>query len=428
MLDLKNSRVKNLIFQGNFGLEKESLRVTADGQIAQTPHPFMEEKHIVRDFSESQTEINTGVCPTAEAAVKELEDYTQLMHRRLDQMNPKEYLWPNSNPPYIRQEEDIPIAVYGQDEIDKAVYREYLSVRYGRYKMCYSGIHVNFSFGEELIQAGFLASGMQDIREYRDRLYLKLAENLASYGWVVTAITAASADMDGSFFERGVKGKTTFFGMATVRCSELGYWNQFVPILDYSSLASFVKSIRRYCDKGFIAYPSELYYPVRLKPRGENKLEALEEYGVDHIELRNVDLNPLTYAGFDVRDLKFIHLLLIWLINIPRIALSEADQIQVVQNFKNAARFDLNAAYIVSQSGKYATVAEAGRQLIAEMKTFYMMNFMQESHFREIMDILSFEEEKFIYPERRYAAQLHEDFGERFFEKNLEIAKRKQEI
>lgn len=428
MFDLKNSEVKKLIFHGNFGLEKEGLRITGDGKFAKTPHPFMGEKHIVRDFSENQTEINTGVCSTAEEAIEELEYYTQKMHRVLDKLDPKEYLWPNSNPPFIKDESDIPIAIFEGDEIDKAVYREYLSVRYGRYKMAYSGIHVNYSFADELMEAGFRASGLMDYREYKDRLYLKLAENLAAYGWIVTALTAASADMDGSFFERGRKGKTTFFGMATVRCSELGYWNQFIPVFDYTSLSSFIKSIRRYVDKGFIAFPSELYYPVRLKPRGDNNLEALEEHGVDHIELRNVDLNPLTYAGFDVRDLKFIQLFLIWLVSIPRHALSEADQVQIGQNFKNAARYDLGSAHIVFQNGSYATVEEAGRNVFAQMKAFYYMNFSGSEHdVQAIMDILTFEEEKLIYPENRYAWRLHHDFEENFFEKNLEIAKKKQE-
>ena len=429
MFDLKNSDVKKLIFKGNFGLEKESLRITADGKFAQSRHPFMGEKHIVRDFSENQTEINTSVRSSAEEAIEELEYYTQKMHKVLDSMEPKEYLWPNSNPPYIKDENDIPIAVFEGDEMSKAVYREYLSVRYGRYKMTYSGIHVNYSFADELMEAGYRASGLMDFREYRDRVYLKLAENLAVYGWLVTALTAASADMDGSFFERGRKGKTTFFGMATVRCSELGYWNQFIPVFDYTSLSSFIKSIRRYVEKGFIAFPSELYYPIRLKPRGENNLESLEENGVDHIELRNVDLNPLTYAGFDLRDLKFIQYFLIWLVSIPRHALSEADQVQVGQNFKNAARYDLGTAHIVFPNGSYATVEEAGKSVLAQMKAFYLMNFSDsQNQLKDIMDILNFEEEKFTIPESRYAVRLHHDFEENFFEKNLEIAKKKQEV
>ena len=428
MLDFKNKNVYERIFEGHFGLEKESLRVTEDGTFAQTLHPFHGMDHITRDFSENLIEINTPVCDSAEEAIEELKSYTLKIQKALANMNPREYLWLNSNPPYIEKEKDIPIAVYGQEEMDKRIYREYLAVRYGRYRMAFSGIHVNYSFSEDLIKAGFAASGFMDFREYKDRLYLKLAENLASYGWIVTAVTAASADMDGSFFERRKKGKTTFLGMASVRCSELGYWNMFTPVFDYTSLSSYAKSISRYVENGFISFPSELYYPIRLKPCGENKLENLAEGGVDHIELRNVDLNPMSCSGLDLRDLKFIQYLLIWAVNTPRTALSEADQIQVAQNFKNAARYDLKTVNIVYKNGEFDTVAKAGQKLIGRMKDFYSVNLNSEDdRYREVMDILDFEEKKFTDPDTRYAAILHQHCSELFFEKNLEFAKQIQE-
>jgi glutamate--cysteine ligase len=55
---------------GNVGLEKEGLRVTRDGFMAQTRDPFIGNPNIVKDFSENQTEINTDVAPSAEEAEK----------------------------------------------------------------------------------------------------------------------------------------------------------------------------------------------------------------------------------------------------------------------------------------------------------------------------------------------------------------------
>ena len=45
---------------GTFGLERETLRVTSEGNISHTLHPFPDDMHIVKDFCENQTEINTG--------------------------------------------------------------------------------------------------------------------------------------------------------------------------------------------------------------------------------------------------------------------------------------------------------------------------------------------------------------------------------
>ena len=57
---------------GTFGLERETLRVTSDGRMAHTPHPFPDDAHIVKDFCENQAEINTGVHAAAQGAVDEL--------------------------------------------------------------------------------------------------------------------------------------------------------------------------------------------------------------------------------------------------------------------------------------------------------------------------------------------------------------------
>ena len=75
-----------------------------------------------------------------------------------------------------------------------------------------------------------------DYQEYKNSLYLKLAEQLAAYGWILVSVTAASPIIDSSFVEKGVYGRDIFTGMASVRCSEMGYWNEFAPVFDYSKI------------------------------------------------------------------------------------------------------------------------------------------------------------------------------------------------
>ena len=79
-LDVRDPALRPLAFDGNFGLEREALRVTEEGRMAHTPHPFpADHPRIVRDFCENQTEINTGVHPTAEAAVAELKEIDAIL-------------------------------------------------------------------------------------------------------------------------------------------------------------------------------------------------------------------------------------------------------------------------------------------------------------------------------------------------------------
>lgn len=417
MLNIHNEKVRSLLFQGWFGLEKESLRVTEEGRFAHTTNPFPNHPHIVRDFCENQTEINTDISHTAEEAVAELEQYTEEILQTLNSLPEKEFLWPFSNPPFIAKEADIPIAQFYGKDAHKTRYREYLSDRYGRYKMSLCGIHVNYSFGEELLRAAFEERGEDDFRTFQDRLYLSLAQKLAAFGWIVTALTAASPVMDSSYVEKGHVGGDTFLGMASVRCSELGYWNHFAPVFDYSSLPAYVDSIEGYVKDGLISYPSELYYPIRLKPPGTNSLDALRSKGVNHIELRMVDLNPLTNAGLDVRDLRFIQLLLLWLAALEEQPFPKMAQVQAVQNFKNAAHYDLKTVKITRQDGESVSVADAGLTILNQMKDFYA-DFDENVH-----DILRFEEEKLVDPEKRYAWQIRRLYGENFAEKGLRLAK-----
>lgn len=421
MLHTNDPAVRALLLKGNFGLEKESLRVTPEGRMAHTPHPFPDDEHIVRDFCENQTEINTPVLHSPQEAVDALFAYTCQIQRRLASLPRPELLWPFSNPAYLHNEADIPVAQFSGGRAGKTGYREYLSDRYGRYKMTLCGIHVNYSFSDELLAAGFAAAGGGDFAAYKNRLYLDLAEGAAAYGWLLTALTAASPLMDSSFVEKGRFGEDEFNGMASTRCSELGYWNYFTPIFDYSDIRAYAGSIQRYVDEGFLAAPTELYYPVRLKPAGKNNLDTLREKGVNHIELRMFDLNPLVPAGIDVRDILFAQLLLVWLAARPRQPLTPRDQVQAAQNFKSAAHYDLKTVKIVPLSGEVCSVAAAGVRVMGQLWEFYQ-GFPQE-----VFDVLAYQEAKLLEPERRYAWQVRRRFDHGFVRKGLELARQQQE-
>ena len=446
MLHIENSEVKKHILEGYFGLEKESLRVLENGTFSHTPHPFPEDEHIVKDFCENQTEINTSVHSGAKAAVEELEYHNGRIYKELQSLPVKEYLWPFSNPPYIENERDIPVAVFEGAQASKSAYRDYLSEKYGRYKMAFSGIHVNYSFSEDLLRADYdlqnrlsgkngqfeekkpsekgndsIEKRYDDFQDYKNRVYLNLAEKMALYGWILVAATAASPVLDSSFVEKGIYDRDIFSGMASVRCSEMGYWNEFTPVLHYENIDAYAESIRSYVDKGLLKAPSELYYPIRLKPKGENNLERLQSLGVDHIELRMFDLNPLAEAGVDERDIVFAQLLMVWLASTSEGTVSQKDQINAVQNFKNAARYDLKTVKIVTSEGESRSVAHTALTVIKKMQDFY------EETGLNVKAVLDYQYEKFVDAENRYAWKIRKQFSDGFVKKALAYAKERQE-
>ena len=256
--------------------------------------------------------------------------------------------------------------------------------------MTFCGIHCNYSFDEELLKTDFAFSGETDYKEYKNQFYVDLAEKASAYGWLLVAVTAASPLLDGSFVEKKKYDQDTFNGMATVRCSELGYWNYFSPVFDYSNIENYADSIQAYVDEGLLQAPSELYYPIRLKPSGKNTLQNLKENGVNHIELRMFDLNPLVPGGVEIKDVLFAQLLLVWLASISRKPLGRKEQVQAVQNFKHAARYDLKTVKIVMPDGEAETVTETALKILSEMQDFYR-DFPEE-----VQEVLAFEKEKFI--------------------------------
>ncbi len=428
MLHTENEHIAKLLLSGNFGLERETLRVTEDGRLSHTKHPFdVDDSHIVRDFCENQVEINTSIYPMGRQAIDELAGHHRRIERTLSQSPQKEALWMSSNPPRIYGEDDIPVAQFYGDSSSKTTYRHYLSNKYGRYKMAFSGIHFNYSFRGGLLRTNYeMETGIhiekgEETPEYQrhcDKIYLDLAENCLKYGWVIVALTAASPLLDGSYFDSGRVGETVFSGMSSVRCSELGYWNFFVPTLDYSDINRYADSIEHYVKNGLISAPSELYYPIRLKPKGKNKLETLRASGINHIELRPIDLNPLAEYGIDDRDVKFMQLLLAYLASREHEPLDAKGQVQSIQNFKSAAHFDTANTKIMYPNGRALSIADATAELLNGIEWFFSR--IDTGQTERVNEILAYQRKKVEDPEHyNYARIISREYAGGFADKVL---------
>jgi glutamate--cysteine ligase len=147
----------------------------------------------------------------------------------------------------------------------------------------------------------------------------------------------------------------------------------------------------------------------------------MKENGVNHIELRMFDLNPLVPCGIDVRDIKFAHLLLVYLACTPRQAFDKKAQVQAVQNFKNAAHYDLKTVKIVVPDGEVYTVVQAAKNVFGFLREFYK-GFPQE-----VIDILNFEEEKIDDTDKRYAWIIRKEYAKDFVKSGVQLAKARQE-
>ena len=360
-----------LFYKGSFGIERETLRVDRNGRLAQTPHPFTD-KAITRDFCENQIELVTPVADSVRAALGELEKLDRKVKTKLAENG--ESLWLYSNPPHINDEKEIPIARFKGNDSSKTAYRKLLQKRYGKRLMLFSGVHFNFSFSDEYLQS---ICGSSDFTSFKNDFYLRLYKQACKHSWLMLLLTASSPVYDKSFDKDGEAGgvRSEF---SSLRSSPRGYWNSFVPVLDCSSLDKFINSIQSFVDSGKLISSSELYLPVRLKPKGENTLSNFKN-GISHIELRMLDLDPTNPLGVNEKDLKFAHLLLMYLSSLPDFDYTEKLQRQAVRDHQSAALSNLIGVEIDGVG-----IIRRAEQIIDSMKWFFADN-------AQALELLEFE-------------------------------------
>lgn len=385
------------IFDGDFGLERETLRVTADGKMAQTDHPFEGDKYLDRDFCENQLELITPVCRSAGELIETLKVLDNRAKKTLLKQN--EYLWMYSNPPRIETENDIPIARYSADKAFKHDYRVGLERRYGKRLMLYSGIHLNLSFSDKWLKS--ICEG--DYDEFKNKLYFRLFKQATRYSWLLVLLTAASPVYDKSLDDDGISGDG-FDGFASRRSGKKGYWNQFVPILDYTDISAYTESVKKYIDKGALFSASELYVPIRLKPRGANSLEALEKNGVNHIELRMFDVNPLSPIGIFREDIEFAYYFLLYLLSFDDFDFTPDLQRAATEKHKNAALYDADKV-----------ITDEAAEVLDSMAEYF-------KDFDLVTENIALQKSK-LTENKRYCIEVYEQYHENYQEKMLKAAK-----
>ena len=112
--------------------------------------------------------------------------------------------------------------------------------------------------------------------------------------------------------------------------------------------------------------PAELYYPVRLKSAGLYDLERLRREGASHIEIRIIDENPYSEIGIFREDVRFLHLLMVYLASRAPKPFPEGEQLRALRDMKRAALFDDSTCLSNGLS-----IRENAVQALQEMEEFF---------------------------------------------------------
>ncbi|MBC6118363.1 bifunctional glutamate--cysteine ligase GshA/glutathione synthetase GshB [Listeria innocua] len=408
----ENEALRKHLFSGHFGLEKENIRVTSDGKLALTPHPAIfgpkeDNPYIKTDFSESQIEMITPVTDSIDAVYEWLENLHNIVSLRAE----NELLWPSSNPPILPAEEDIPIAEYKTPDSPDRKYREHLAKGYGKKIQLLSGIHYNFSFPEALIDGLYaeISHPNESKRDFKNRLYLKVAKYFMKNRWLLIYLTGASpvylADFTKTKSEEVLNdGSKALHHGISLRNSNAGYKNKESLFVDYNSFDAYISSISNYIEAGKIESMREFYNPIRLKnAHTDQTVESLAEHGVEYLEIRSIDLNPLEPNGISKDELIFIHLFLIkGLLSEDRELCANNQQLGD-ENENNIALNGLAQPAIKYCDNEEMSLADAGLLELDKMSDFIQSLIPNDNHFQAIIEK---QKERLLHPEKTIAAQV----------------------
>ncbi|MGH8287948.1 MAG: glutamate--cysteine ligase [Steroidobacteraceae bacterium] len=386
---------------GRKGLEKESLRVTPEGRLAQTPHPralgsALTSEHITTDYSEALIELVTPTFTATWELLQYLLDLHQFVYRHLG----TELLWATSMPGAISRDEDIPIADYGRSHIGlmKTVYRRGLGLRYGRMMQAISGVHFNYSFPLPFwdAYADLLKSRERDSAFVSAR-YFDLLRNYRRHGWIVLYLFGISPVVCKSFLKgrdhslRDFTVDTAYEPYGTsLRMSDIGYRNRNQADLTVSvnSLEEYVRDLTRaittphppyealgvkvdgeyrQLNANVLQIENEYYSfirPKRVARSGERPTKALKRAGVEYVEVRALDVSAFDPVGVNQNKLRFLEAFLALCLMKDSPMIGAEEQRSLDQNHLTVARRGREPGLTLWRDGRSVPMREWARELI----------------------------------------------------------------
>lgn len=389
------------------GIEREALRIQPNGSLAQTPHnnklgAALTHEYITTDFSESLLEFITPPETDPDKTLGQLRD----VHKFTLENIGDERLWPMSMPCYINNEEQIPIAQFGQSNAGrmKSLYRTGLKNRYGSMMQAIAGVHFNFSLPDEFWQAWLPQSeGAQVNKDTISAAYFGLIRNYRRFCWLIPYLYGASPALCQSFiagkvstlpFKKLGKG-TLYLPYATsLRMSDLGYTNSAQSGLGicYNEVDSYIESLRgaintpshafqkfegkkdghyQQLNSNVLQIENELYSPIRPKQPTrplEKPTDALNERGVNYIEVRALDVNPFSDIGIERNQFFFLDVFLLYCLVTPSEFMTPESFQETEDNLKAVVNHGRDPALTLSASRETKPMVKWAQEIFSGLR------------------------------------------------------------
>jgi glutamate--cysteine ligase len=401
---LINDGEPRILQGGRKGVEKESLRVLPQGQLAYSPHPALlgsalTNEHITTDYSEALIELVTPAFTQSWELLQYLLDLHQFVYRHLGD----ELLWATSMPCNIQRDADIPLAQYGNSHVGrmKTVYRNGLGLRYGRMMQAISGVHFNYSFPLRFWEAYAAArESRSHDAGFVSASYFELLRNYRRYGWLVLYLFGVSPVVCKSFL-RGRESGLSDFGVGSafapyatsLRMSDVGYRNRnqaglavSVNSLDeyvhdltraistlhppYEALGVEVNGEWRQLNANILQIENEYYSfirPKRVALSGERPTKALRRAGVEYVEVRALDVSAFDPVGVNQNKLRFLEAFVALCLMKDSPPIEAGEQGLLDENHVTVARRGREPGLSLWREGRSVSMHDWARELLDSM-------------------------------------------------------------
>ena len=312
---LKEPELNAKMFACQFGLEAKKHRVLTNGRASRYPYPANLRSrqyniYLNSGFTDDMIDFETPPVVGSRHAVTHLKMLEQIM---IEQLHSDERLWPLSMAPAPVYQHDME---YLKDAYTKPwaqANHDYLGNKYGVAKEIMGDVHINFGLDSDLVSTlyqRFYIDEYGNEVDFRNHLYFKLAQAYYLYQWLFTYLYGASPvaeDMPQSFPDN------IELPVRSIRASEYGDDNKASERITYNSLEEHVDQLQEYVDNGTFYSLKEFFGPVRLRHHDQNMrdLRGVMAAGIDYLEFRNFDLDPLSRTGISDDTLNFLELLLL---------------------------------------------------------------------------------------------------------------------
>ncbi|MEM6405669.1 MAG: glutamate--cysteine ligase [Pseudomonadota bacterium] len=396
-------------FASRIGVEKESLRTTRAGYLAQTPHPSvwgatLTHPALTTDYAEALTEFITPPLTQPETIC----DHLLQWHTYASQHLADEQFWAASMPCRLPSDDQIRVADYGSSNLGqmKQLYRVGLGHRYGRAMQVIAGVHFNWSLPDGFWQhyADLTQSTEPGWRTLRDVHSLGLIRNIIRFGWLIPYLFGMSPVVGQSFLASEPTqlrrwGQQTYYqpDATSLRMGDIGYQNSTDTgsgwSVNYNTVRGYASSLLqatltpspvwqkikvrdgnqyRQLNDHILQIENEYYSSVRPKQLTHN-LEspaiALVERGINHIELRSLDINLHTPIGITPEQLYFLDSFMLTCLLAPSLPLNQQEQQASRRNLRRVAQQGRAMQLPLERAGQSVNHRDWGLELLQTMSS-----------------------------------------------------------